>query len=447
MKKVQSDNPRILAVQTLSRVKEGAYSNLQLNQVIKKNELSLANRHLLTNLVYGVIQHRLTLAYWLQPFIAGKKLDNWVRELLYSALYQWQMLDKVPKHAVFNESIEVAKKLGHSGTTKFVTAILHQIDRQGLPDFKQIKDPVERLSVEYSVPTWLISELEESLGLDKVTAILQAINQAPHQSVRVNLKKATPREVRQLLTEEGYEVEASPVAAEGLVIKGKNSVVHSKAYKLGLITIQDESAMLPVEALQVNEQVKQALDVAAAPGGKTTQIAENLPADGQVLALDIHDHKLKLIEQNAERLGLSEQIQVKKLDARKIPETLTEKYDRILVDAPCSGLGLLRRKPEIRYEKSLADVESLAKLQLSILSAASQVLSQNGIMVYSTCTILPQENDQVVAQFLADNPDFEQIPVQTSKNLKADRTEAALHIYPDDYQTDGFFLAAFKHRE
>ncbi|WEV55181.1 16S rRNA (cytosine(967)-C(5))-methyltransferase RsmB [Leuconostocaceae bacterium ESL0723] len=446
LKKVVTNDPRLLAIQTLSRVKAGAYSNLQLNKTIKKHQLSATDKAFLTTLVYGVIQHRMTLDYWLAPFLAGKKVDPWVKELLYSALFQWQYLDKVPKHAVFNESIQAAKTLGHVGVAKFVTAVLHKIDREGLPDLDQIQDSVERQAVAASVPVWLVQALVDQVGLAKTTSILKAINQAPHQSVRVNTAKASDQQVYDSLVQEGYQVSPSPVADHALVVTGGGLVANSQAFLQGWLTIQDESAMLPVESLRLNDQVHSVLDAAAAPGGKTTQIAEHLSGQAQVTAIDIHDHKIKLIQDNAARLGLADRVVAKKMDARQLADGTTV-YDRILVDAPCSGLGLLRRKPEIRYEKQPDDIAHLAQLQTAILDSASKRLAKGGIMVYSTCTILSQENDQVVATFLKNHDDFELIPTETAKGLTDAQGRETLHLYPDDYQTDGFFVATLRRRE
>ncbi|CAH1854274.1 16S rRNA (cytosine(967)-C(5))-methyltransferase RsmB [Convivina praedatoris] len=446
VKKVNSNNPRVLAVQTLSRVKDGAYSNLQLNQVIKKHQLSAADRSLLTTLVYGVIQHRLTLEFYLAPFINPAKIDPWVRELLYTALFQWQFLDRVPKHALFNESIEVAKIMGHQGTAKYVTAILHKMDREGLPNLQAIDNPTERLVVEYSVPHWLVENLISQVGQSKTLAILKSINLAPKQSIRVNSALSTDDQVVASLEEAGLKVKKSAIVPHAYLVTGGH-VATSQAFLKGWIILQDESAMLPVESMQLNSSGQSVLDVAAAPGGKTTQIAAAVGEAGHVLALDIHQHKIKLILDNAQRLGVGNQVSAQMLDARQIPNQLSQQFDRVLVDAPCSGLGLLRRKPEIRYEKTLADVEKLAKLQGEILSASSHIVKKDGIMVYSTCTILQQENSDVVQQFLAQHPNFELLATKTDFNLKSDRQEKTLQIYPDDYLTDGFFIATFQRKE
>lgn len=439
----EQTNPRALAVRVLEKVSDGAYSNLQLNSVIKQANLSEKNVHLMTTMVYGVIQHRLTLEYWLKPFVKRpQKLNPWVRELLFISLYQMQYLDKIPDHAIFDEAINLAKRRGHDGIRKFVTGVLHAIQRQGLPDIKVIDDPVEQLSIQSSLPIWLIQTLQDQLGWEKTVAIAGAINGAPAQSVRINHAVTTGSEVTGLLEEAGFNVEPSHVTPDALLVSGGH-VASSQLFKDGLLTLQDESAMLMVPSLAVTP-TDQVLDAAAAPGGKTTQIATYLDVTqgGKVTALDIHEHKAKLIKENALRLHVADRIETQVLDARKVDEKFAnETFDRILVDAPCSGFGLLRRKPEIRYEKSLDDSYQLQKVQKAILDAVANKLKKGGRLVYGTCTILKTENEDVIDAFLADHDNFRLVPTQTALDLDALDERGMLHIYPDDFGSDGFFVA------
>ncbi|MGO3549153.1 MAG: 16S rRNA (cytosine(967)-C(5))-methyltransferase RsmB, partial [Paucilactobacillus nenjiangensis] len=399
----QKKTARYLALESLEKVlTSGAYSNLQLNQVIEKNNLADNDRRLLTNLVYGVIQHRLTLEYWLEPFTKGKKIDDWVKALLMMAIYQYHYLDKVPDWAVTDESIKLAKQRGHEGIRKFVTAILHRILREGLTDFNQIASETTRASIEYSVPEWLITELTNQYGTEKMTDIVQSLNQPASQSLRINTRLTDKEEVSRQLYEADLDFRDSQVAENALVLE-HGVIATTEAFKNGEITIQDESAMLAVENMHLQPSFK-VLDACAAPGGKTVQIAAELDADagGQVTALDIHQHKIKLIESNAKRLAVNDVVKAIDLDARKVDEKFTdESFDAILIDAPCSGFGLIRRKPEIRYEKRLSDSYNLQKIQLEILAVVAPKIKKNGIITYSTCTILRQENDDVVNQFLA----------------------------------------------
>lgn len=442
------DNPRALAVESLTRVANGAYSNLQLDKMIAKSDLNDADRRLLTNLVYGTIQHRLTLDYYLRSFVKpGERLEPWVENTLLIALYQLLYLDRIPKRAIFNEAIQFAKDNGHEGIRRFVTGILHAIDRQGVPDLNQISDPLKRLSVTYSMPTWLVTRLTDQLGAEKTQSILATINQPAAQSVRVNTAVTTKTEAKAELEMAGFTVTESEVSGEGLRLDGQPAS-RSELFNQGQMTIQDESAMLPVEALQL-QPGDQVLDACAAPGGKTTQIAAALDPEkgGQVTALDLHEKKVKLIAKNAARLQVADRVNAMALDARKVDSEFSDAtFDKILVDAPCSGIGLIRRKPEIRYDKAPQDSEHLQTIQLAILDAVSRKLKPQGTLVYSTCTILATENDDVVAQFLATHPNFESVRVTTTKNVKADRETATLSIYPDDFDTDGFFVSAFRRK-
>ncbi|MCM8607837.1 MULTISPECIES: 16S rRNA (cytosine(967)-C(5))-methyltransferase RsmB [Lactiplantibacillus] len=440
------NTPRWLAVAALAKIKNGAYSNLQLNQLINEHRMDRRDINLLTNMVYGVIQHRLTLEFWLKPFVRHPhQLDPWVRELLLSALYQWQYLDKIPQRAVFNETIEIAKVKGHPGIRRFVTGVLHQMDRSGLPAFDTIEDPDERLSVTYSMPVWLIQELRQQLGATKMEAIIASLNQPAKQSLRVNTALSTVSDVTTALTNDGLTVEPSKISPLGLVVTD-GQAINTEAMRYGMFTVQDESAQLVVPALNV-QPGDQVLDACAAPGGKTTQVAAQLDADagGEVVALDIHANKVRLIGQNAARMHVADRVAATELDARKVQTQFDdESFDRILVDAPCSGLGLMRRKPEIRYEKQLQDSLNLQKIQLAILAVVAPTLKKGGIMTYSTCTILQQENQDVIAKFLADHPEFELQTTPTEQDLKADRTDKTLSIYPDDYLSDGFFIACLR---
>lgn len=445
----KNTTPRALAVEALTRVANGAYSNLQLETTLESHNLSDVDRRFVTNLVYGTIQHQLTLEYYLEGFVKpNQKVLPWVKMTLLVALYQGLYLDRVPKRAIFNEAIQLAKDRGHEGIRRFVTGVLHAMDRQGLPDVNEIKDPVKRLSLQYSVPEWLVTAIQKQVGDDKAVAILETVNQPAAQSVRVNTAVATVEEVEQSLVAQGYTVTPSVVAGNAFRLTDK-AANQSNVFETGELTIQDESAMLPVEALQVRPG-DQVLDACAAPGGKTTQIAALLDAHsgGKVTALDLHPKKVKLIEKNANRMHVSDRVDAVALDARNINDQFpTKTFDRVLVDAPCSGLGLIRRKPEIRYEKTPQDIQQLQKVQLGILDAVSEKVKPDGILVYSTCTILDTENADVAAKFLADHPEFESMRVDTQLKIKDDRSTDTLAIYPDDFDSDGFFVSAFRKKK
>lgn len=439
-------NPRELAVKTLVRTQNGAYSNLQVDSDLRHADLSSVDRRFYTSLVYGVLQHQLTFAYQIKPFLKRPdKTDDWVLVLLYTAMYQMQYMDRVPKRAIFDETIKVAKELGHDGIRRMVTGILHAMDRKGLPDPVEIKNPIERISVVSSVPEWLVDMLSQQLDVEKVASIFSTINQAPKQSIRVNTKVTDVATLKAELEDDGYDVHSSQVASEALIVEsGSETLTNTLAFVDGKFTIQDESAMLPVESMTINPG-DQILDACAAPGGKTTQIATRLSADqgGQITALDIHENKLKQIQANAKRLQVADVIKTEALDARKVDERFDdESFDQILVDAPCSGLGLIRRKPEIRYQKQPSDIDKLSQVQFEILNAMANKVKIGGQITYSTCTIVNQENIEVVQKFLQNHPNFQLQMTKTDLNLKPNRNEPDLRIYPDDYLSDGFYVSS-----
>lgn len=435
-------NPRDLAVSILESIDEGAYSNLELNQVIQDASLSEVDKHLLTELVYGVLQHRLTLDFYLAKFLKRpEQTPRWVINLLRTAVFQMEFLDRVPTFAIFNETIEIAKRRGSDGVRKMVTGVLRSYQRQGKPSLEGITDPTQRLATEYSIAPWIVDQLMYELGEDKCRKVLASINQPAHLSVRVNPAEQSAASIRQKLAEE-YEVQPSLVASDGLRLKNGPSLAQSTSFQAGNVIAQDESAMLVGETMQLSEG-QQVLDACAAPGGKTTQLAQKVGPDGKVVAWDIYESRTHLIQQNAQRMHLTN-IVTEIQDATDSRPDLKEKFDRILVDAPCSGIGLLRRKPETRYLKSKKDSSDLHRVQLEILDNVADLLKVGGILTYSTCTMLRKENQMTVAEFLARHPEFEQLKTQTDKNIKADRAELGLNIYPDDFGSDGFFIANMK---
>ncbi|TLQ04625.1 16S rRNA (cytosine(967)-C(5))-methyltransferase RsmB [Pediococcus stilesii] len=438
----QKNSARNIAVNILEKVDDGSFSNIQLNQDIKNSNLIDVDKNLLTELVYGVLQHRLTLDYYLSDFVRKPELTpRWVINLLRTAIFQMEFLDRIPDFAIFNESIEIAKLRGNDGIRKMVTGVLRSYQRNGKPDFSRIQNPVERLSVQYSVALWIVDQLSYELGVEKCTSILESVNQPANLSVRVNRWNKSHADIIKDL-EYDYQVTSSKIAQDGLKLSKGPSISESRSYIDGDITVQDESAMLVAETMQL-EPDQVVLDACAAPGGKTTQIAEKIGQNGKVLAWDVYDSRVKLITQNAQRMHLTN-IDAEVQDAEKARPDLNDHFDRILVDAPCSGLGLIRRKPEIRYLKSKKDSSDLHQVQLAILDNVSKMVKNGGILTYSTCTILRKENQDTINQFLASHPEFELQRTETAKKVKKDRNDLSLNIYPDDFGSDGFFIANLK---
>lgn len=433
MTKVETARSLALAVLEDVLVNQ-AYSNIALNKHLKGTQISVADKGLVTEIVYGTVARKLTLEWYLSHFIEDRdKLDNWLYILLLLSAYQLRYLDKIPNHAVVNEAVELAKAR-KKGSEKLVNAVLRRILREGWPDIDSIKRKNKRDSIAYSLPVWLVSKLKEEYGEERAQAIFKSLLVRNKASIRVT-DLSRKEEIKAVL-----EATDSPLAATGLVKEHGHFAGHD-LFAEGVITIQDESSQLVAPTLdpQGDEQV---LDACAAPGGKTAHIASYLTS-GKVTALDLYDHKLDLIQENAERLGVAERVQTQKLDARKVHEFFgRDSFDKILVDAPCSGIGLLRRKPDIKYNKETADFTSLQEIQLEILGSVCQTLRKGGIITYSTCTIVSEENFQVVEAFLESHPEFEQVKLE--HECKDILKDGCILITPELYGSDGFFISQFR---
>jgi 16S rRNA (cytosine967-C5)-methyltransferase len=445
-KKIWNGNVRDAALSILMEINNNqAYSNLLLHRTIKKYNIETKDRALLTELTYGTLQHRMTLDYYLEPFVRGK-LDGWVRELLRMSLYQIVYLTKIPPHAVVHEAVEIAKRRGHKRIAPTVNGILRSVLRKGVRSLENLEDGVAKIAIETSHPEWLIERWIELYGEEDAIAMAHENNNPASVTMRVNTAKTTVDEAIAALKAEGIEVRRGEVVPESLISESGNPS-NTDSFKKGLITIQDESSMLPVNALDVEPGMK-VLDMCAAPGGKTTHIAEKMNDEGEVYAHDIHAHKIKLIQSNAERLGL-ESIIPKSGDSRELVNLYGESsFDRILLDAPCSGFGVIRRKPEIKYVKNENDIKGLLTIQSELLDTAEKLLKPNGIIVYSTCTVEHEENRGMVEKFLEKHKNIELIPLPNlheSKKLSIEND--TLQVLPQHFGGDGFFVAAFRKKE
>lgn len=441
--KIWTGNVRDAALTILMAVeKQQAYSNLLLHQTIEKYDIEPKDRALLTELTYGTLQHKMTLDYYLKPFIKGK-LDDWVRQLLRLSLYQIHYLSRIPDHAAVNEAVNIAKRRGHKGISGVVNGILRSILREGVSSTESIVDDVERLSIETSHPLWMVKRFISEYGFETTKKMLEENNEPPVTTLRVNLFKRTVEQVMHLMTQEGYVVAQSEVIPECIYLFN-GQAAKTTAFQKGFVTIQDESSMIPAYALQP-EPGMSVLDMCSAPGGKTTHIAEKMKNTGKLVAMDIHQHKLKLVKENAERLGFSF-IETVEKDGRKASELFPEEtFDRILVDAPCSGLGVMKRKPDIKYTKNEKDFDSLKPIQLKLLDEAYKLLKPNGLMVYSTCTVDKEENEGTAKLFLENHPDMQlkSFP-DVVKNIKQQEEDGMLQLFPQDLRSDGFFVAVFQ---
>jgi 16S rRNA (cytosine967-C5)-methyltransferase len=443
---MKTKSVRELALEILLQIeKNQAYSNLLLNQKVNEANLNRKDVGLLTEIVYGTIQRKNTIDFYLEPYIKNsKKIELWVKVLLRLSCYQMVFLDRVPAHAILNDAVEIAKKKSHRGIAGMVNGVLRNLQRNDLRNLNEIKDNEERMAIELSHPKWLVRRWMKQFG-EKVTRQMCEVNLTPPQvTVRVNKMNATVEEMLQQLTDEGLTVEKGDLSPDAIKVLNGN-VPQTKSFKEGAITIQDESSMLVGRALQP-KQNEMILDSCAAPGGKSTHIAELMNGTGNLVSVDLHEHKVKLIANAANRLHLKN-VTVKTMDSRKLQEEYeNEFFDRILVDAPCSGFGVIRRKPDIKWTKKEQDINNLATIQRQILDSVAPLLKKGGTLIYSTCTLDNEENEQVVQSFLSENKTFsldntimDAMPSQLSEHVK--NNNGMIQLLPHFFQSDGFFIA------
>ncbi len=425
------DKVRLAATKIIYAVTEkGAYANIELAKTLRQEKFSDLDRRFCTELVYGTIKTAVSLDWKLQKYLSRpiEKVDAKILSVLRLGMYQIFFMDRVPNSAAVNESVELAKKISGIGASKFVNGVLRSAVRNPEKSKFPEGDDAESIALKNFHPTWLVKIFVEEFGIDHAKKICAADNVEPPLCLRVNFLKTSREKVLAELKNFSAQVEESKIAPEGIICKSHGALDNLKILKLGLCQVQDESSMFAAHFLnpQAGEFI---IDCCAAPGGKATHIAELMKNRGKILAADIHEHKIEHIKQNAKRLGVKI-IEPVLLDAREIGEKFFEQADRVLVDAPCSGLGVIRRKADLRLKKNPADLDSLPQLQFEILSSGANALKVGGILVYSTCTILRRENENVVEKFLSANKNFELVEVKK--------------FLPHIDGTDGFFCAKFR---
>lgn len=423
------DKARELALKILYKIdQENAYSNIELNQQLKENNKKLNDKDvgLISEIVYGVTTWRLTLDEIIKKYskIKIKKISPWILNILRMGSYQIIFLDKVPKSAAVNESVNLAKRYGHNSSSNFVNAILRKIEKKDYEELFEIKDDIEKISKTTSMPEWIIKELLKNNDIKKVEKICQNSNIKPKVSIRINNLKITKQELLKKLEEKNIKYQETDYKDFLILDKVKN-IESLDLFKEGYFTIQDISAGLTASILQAKDG-ENILDACSAPGGKTTYIAELMKNKGNIEAWDIHEHRTKLVQENAKRLGINI-IKTKVKDATQYDEKYNERFDKILLDVPCLGIGVIKRKPDIKWQRKPEDIYEITKIQKIILKNCSQYLKKGGELVYSTCSILKEENEDIIFEILKQNKDFE-----ITKN-------SIINIVPD-CEKDGFFI-------
>ncbi|MBD1371376.1 16S rRNA (cytosine(967)-C(5))-methyltransferase RsmB [Hazenella sp. IB182357] len=451
---MEKDSARSLAVDLLTEWEEKqAYSNLLLNQALRHAKLSPRDKGLVTELFYGTIQ-RLNTIDWVLNQLVKKgvhTLEAWVRQVLRISIYQLLFLDKIPERAVVHEAVQYSKNRSHKGIAGLVNGVLRGFLRrsEALTPPAQPQTHAEQ-SLTYSFPKWMIQHMEDAYGVTETQQWLADSLLPPQLSVRINTSKISRQAFIELWNQSEKGVaRASTVTQDGVILSGSGNPAYSELFEIGYFTIQDESSMLVGEILAPTPDMT-VLDMCAAPGGKATHIAQIMENQGKVVACDLHPHKLALIEAHIKRLGFTN-VRVLSGDSRYISRKIpNEKFDAILLDAPCSGLGVIRRKPEIKWTKKPQHIEGLVRIQAELLEAAAQLLNPGGTLVYSTCTFEKAENQDQVAAFLKRHPEFE---VALEPQLLPSEVEAKaifgpgwLQILPHHFHSDGFFIARLHKR-
>ncbi|MDF2892963.1 MAG: ribosomal small subunit methyltransferase RsmB/transcription antitermination factor NusB [Clostridia bacterium] len=445
-------NAREAAIVIINKVlREKAYSNIALKQVLEQSGLSRVDKALVTEIVNGTLKNLIKLDYIAGQFVKmnKNKLDKHVEDILRTGIYQIMYLDRIPDSAVCNEGSNLARKYSNEGAVRFVNGVLRNVSRNKdtikFPD--KVKQPLLYLSVVYSHPEWIVEKWLGEYGFEFTEQLLNANNQVPHFTVRINRLKTNKEDLVKVLEQEGIEYSEGIYNKEALYIKGTSAIENKASFQQGLYQIQDESSMLA--GLALNPQPGDlVLDVCSAPGGKATHAAELMNNNGKIIARDVYQHKLELIQQSCKRLGITI-VETEIFDAKELDRKLVGKVDKVLLDAPCSGLGVLRRKPDLKWKKTPDNFDELAKLQQQMLSKAAEYVKPQGVLVYSTCTINKSENIKVVEAFLKSREDFylEDLSKLLPENLASDtKTTGYVEIFPNIHGIDGFFISRLRRK-
>ncbi|HEY8888889.1 MAG TPA: 16S rRNA (cytosine(967)-C(5))-methyltransferase RsmB [Clostridium sp.] len=436
------NNSRLVAIIVIEKVlNENAYSNIVLGLELNKSELNDKDKALVTEIVYGTLKYKYTIDKILMNYIKKgiDKLDSFVLNILRISVYQIRFLDKVPSFAVVNEAVNLTKKMSNIGASKLVNGVLRSYLRDSEAKYYNEKDDIERLCFEYSFTKALVKLFIKQYGYESAEKILKGLNYKPDVTVRVNLLKLTYKEIWEKLIENGYNIEkgyASPVAIR--IIKGKN-IENNLLFNEGDITVQDESAMFAAISMDLTPNLE-VLDLCSAPGGKTTHIAEIMGNTGHVSAFDIHENKLSLIKENLKRIGITNTT-CEAHDATLYDPNLFECADRVLIDVPCSGLGIIRKKPEIKWSKHISNIKNIIETQRQIMVNASKYLKKGGVLVYSTCTLNKEENEGNIDWFIEEHSEFKVEPLFYGKFDNINYSDKGyVTIFPNEYM-DGFFIA------
>jgi 16S rRNA (cytosine967-C5)-methyltransferase len=444
---------RQTALQTLYAIEaQQAYTDVALRQALHHSALERRDRAFVTECVYGVLRWQGRID-WLLAQVYQRPLallTPWIRNALRLGVYQCLWMTGVPHRAAVYETVELARRFGHAGTARLVNGVLRTLLRQystyALPD--AATQPATHLAIAFSHPEWLVTRWLQRYGWERTRAICEANNRPGGVTLRSNTLRLTPEALAQRLHREGLQhTTLSSYAPAGLVVHGTDRLDALPSYREGLFQVQDEGAMLvaPLCDIRPGQDV---LDACAAPGGKTTHMAQLLHNTGRVLACDVHRGRLRMLQNNAQRLGLSNIMAVVADTAQAVP--VQGCVERVLIDAPCSGFGVLRRRPDMKWRKTLADLSAMQALQLQLLHTLHHILAAEGLLVYSVCSNEPEETHEVVRRFLAAHPQMQLVAVPETLVQRLpvpSATPGTLDLTPEQWHTDGVFVARFLRKD
>jgi len=430
---MQYDKIREIAIKILVRVyEEGAYSNAALSSALNnEKDINALDRGFITELVYGTLKYTLAFENIISKYskIKLNKISKWQMSILKTGLYQIFFMDRVPNSAACNESVKLSGKYGHEGSKRFVNGLLRTVIRDTDGKYENIK--FQLFFEKYAYPKWLADICIEDFGEEFTKEMMQSNMNTSKLSIRANLLKMSRDELLNNLKEAGYDAIKSETSLDGIILKKVSSIADMKQFRDGLFYVQGESSMLLARILNPKSG-NRVLDLCSAPGGKSTHIAELMGNKGVVIAGDIFQHKINKISESAQRLGI-DIIEPIINDASQYNKDFKEYFDCVLADVPCSGTGIIRSRPEIKFKKCRADIEELIPLQYSILKNAGEYVKQGGTLVYSTCSVLRNENINQINRFLKEDKRF--------------TLEAIHEIFPQDNDSDGFFIAKMKREQ
>lgn len=429
------------AVKILNRIERSdSYLDKLLDIELKSNDLSNVDKSLLAEIVHGVIRWQGKLDWILNRFTHGNfsKSEVNVKNALRVALYQILFLDRLPQYAAVNESVEFIKRMRGEKMANLVNAVLRNILRNlaniRFPTLEE--DPLQHLTIVYSHPIWIVKRWMQHMTNADLEKFLAANNQIPPLTLRINKLKISPPKFLQLLDEQNIPYEGSKYIDYFIRVKSLSRITQMEAFRNGYFSIQDESAALPGLLLSPHPG-ERVIDMCAAPGGKTTQIGEMMQNQGEIIAVDKYEHKLSMLRTSLDRLGINNVSMV----AGDSTEINVPPADKVLIDAPCSGFGVLRKKPDIKWKRQPEDIPRLAEQQARLLDQAVRLLKTGGALVYSTCTIEPEENEMTIRSFLDRHPNFTLDNPEKFVNKAVTTPEGFIATFPHKHQLDGSFAA------